>query len=232
MAKQKSLDIKRETIEEPEPIDKTIVPEKIKTPFDWKGASITLALLIIAIWSAYFVTMLLSDSSDAKLPNISNITSQIFHKDNSTPTTTTAPSTTDKITKETPPDLPTKTTETPATASDTNPFAPLGTDTKTSSTETKEIDKQSFSIRILNGNGVAGEAAVLKKDLEGKGFKVGTIGNAQAKYETTLVYYLSDKKKEAELVQSNLTGRTVELKESKASLIGKDYQILVVMGKK
>jgi len=43
---------------------------------------------------------------------------------------------------------------------------------------TTEVDKEAYEINVLNGSGIAGEAATVQKLLEDAGFKVSTIGNA------------------------------------------------------
>lgn len=41
-----------------------------------------------------------------------------------------------------------------------------------------EVDKEAYEIIVLNGSGIAGEAATVQTLLEDAGFKVGEIGNA------------------------------------------------------
>ena len=101
----------------------------------------------------------------------------------------------------------------------------------TEKTTTQEINKQSFNIRVLNGNGRAGDASKVKTDLEAKGYKVGAVANANYKYTKTQIYYLSGSQKIADLVANDL-GREEEVKEATQDLIGDGYQILVVLGSK
>lgn len=42
----------------------------------------------------------------------------------------------------------------------------------------KEIDLTAYSIRVLNGSGITGEAAKVKTLLEEKGFEIASVGNA------------------------------------------------------
>ena len=91
--------------------------------------------------------------------------------------------------------------------------------------------KNSFTIKILNGNGVTGDAVKLKKELTDKGFTVGEIGNAKLKYTKTQVYYKASKKGEADVVVQSLTGRTIEKSEADAGLIGAHNDVLIVIGK-
>ncbi len=47
-------------------------------------------------------------------------------------------------------------------------------------TEAAEIDKEAYEIQVLNGSGIAGEAASVQTLLEDEGFKVSGIGNADS----------------------------------------------------
>lgn len=71
-------------------------------------------------------------------------------------------------------------------------------------------------ITVLNGSGIAGEAGKLQTLLEGEGFEVDGVGNADAfNYETTQVQYHPDHELWAQAVEGWLTvqGYTVELVE-------------------
>lgn len=48
-----------------------------------------------------------------------------------------------------------------------------------------EIDKEAYEIKVLNGSGIAGEAAKVQATLEAAGFKVSEIGNADSQDFTT-----------------------------------------------
>lgn len=47
------------------------------------------------------------------------------------------------------------------------------------SSPTANLDRSELEIRILNGSGKAGAASTVKDFLEGKGYKVGKVGNAE-----------------------------------------------------
>jgi len=208
---KKSLDIQRENIEEPVDIEGDT--RKWHLPTDWKSANITLILLIVAIWSAYMVTRLLSGNPDPK--------PETFVKES------LDASPKESITKEA------KTPETASSEEDST-IIPAEEAEKISEKPPvgeSEIVKNSFSIRLLNGNGIAGDAAKFKTQLTTAGFKVGTIGNAKLKYDKTQIYHRADKLKHAELVAKSLSDRTTELKEEEDSFIGTGYDILVVIGK-
>jgi hypothetical protein len=249
MAK-KTLDIKAKTVTNESPEKSTPTkkdklfsklkpsPDFISTPveeiddlernfkhLDYLQISITIALAIIALWSAYFVTRLLSNQT-SPLESITKLISK-SPKSNKDDSQKSKDNTSTQ----------TQTDNASSTQTTTNPFAPI--DSQGDSTDTKndtasqptEIAKDSFSIRILNGNGITGDAAKLKSDLESKGFKVGTTSNAQLKYDKTEIYYVAGQLDQANLVNSNLTDRQTELKEESQDLIGNGYQVLVIIGK-
>lgn len=95
----------------------------------------------------------------------------------------------------------------------------------------RAIDKQSFNIRVLNGNGRTGDASKIKSELEAKGYKVGAVANANYRYSKTQIYYLTDYKNQAEAVANDLN-REEEVKEASQDLVGEGYQILIVLGQK
>lgn len=59
-------------------------------------------------------------------------------------------------------------------------------------TSEAEVDKSEPAIRILNGSGTAGVASAVKNLLEGKGWTVASVGNADSfDYEQTLLRFKS-----------------------------------------
>lgn len=114
-----------------------------------------------------------------------------------------------------------------------NPFVDTGSETTETKTET--IDKAAIKIRVLNGNGTTGDGAKAKTELADAGFTVSEVGNAKRQdYTNTQVYYIAGKKEQATLIQDALktAGRTTNLEEASPDLVGNDYEILVVTGKK
>lgn len=113
------------------------------------------------------------------------------------------------------------TTNTPATnATATNTTAA----TNTSTTTTK------LSVKVLNGNGVAGDANKVKAILEAAGITVAATGNAKTfGYATTIVYYTTGKKDAADRVAAALTGYSVSTVEN---AVANGYDALVVVGAK
>lgn len=116
-----------------------------------------------------------------------------------------------------------------------NPFQPPEPPATAPPPTSAEKDKKTIKIRVLNGNGITGDAAKAKKQLEDAGFLVSSTGNASRQnYSTTQVYYIAGKKSEAELVNEALkaAGRNSALEEASKDLVGADNQVLVVTGKK
>lgn len=142
---------------------------------------------------------------------------------------------TQKDTTQTPP--PPQETKTEQKESSADPFAPFTLKDAKEVAPTPVIPaptaptKNSFTIKILNGNGVTGDAAKLKKELSDKGFSTGDTGNAKLKYIKTQVYYKAGKKAQADLVVQNLTGKITEQSEADAGLIGDGNDVLIVIGK-
>lgn len=219
MAHKKSIDIRKKGSDRMLDLDEIESNIKIKEPFDFRGASMTLILVIIAIWSAYFVTLLISGKPLPKLP-ISNKSSQKVQ------TTKTDDTSTTLTKKEGAPALPDSST----TTSQESSLTPLTPGDANSLIKTTEIAKDSFKIRILNGNGVTGAAVKTKDSLASKGFNIGDVGNAKLQYTKTNIYYLKDKKAEAELVKTNLGNNEAVLEEAQSDLIGDGYQVLIVLG--
>lgn len=114
-------------------------------------------------------------------------------------------------------------TESSSSTSESTESTPTATETT--------IDKKSFTIQVLNGNGVSGSAAAVKNTLVSAGFAVSSLTNAQRfTYQTTVIYYKTGKSAGADLVKAALSARTVatELSDS----VAKTYDIVVVVGKK
>lgn len=213
MPKKRSLDIERQSIEEPTSISSQPVKPPRFNRFNFKEISTTVGLIIVAFLLATIITQYLSVNNPPK-----TITSQATNSQNNTTITTP------------------KTVSSPNTQKNTpkDPFAPITSDDAQKITQNKfplAPSKDSFNVRILNGNGINGDGAKLKKELTDKGFKVGSVGNAKLKYDKTMVYFLSGKEVEANLLTENISNHTIEKKEAEAGLISDGYQILIVIGK-
>lgn len=93
------------------------------------------------------------------------------------------------------------------------------------------IDKTAVTIKVLNGNGVKGDAQKVTDLLTAVGFKIASTGNAKNfSYTETVIYYQTGKESEAKLIQAALVDYTSKLELS--DTIAKDQQVVVVVGDK
>ncbi len=93
------------------------------------------------------------------------------------------------------------------------------------------IDKSSLKIKVLNGSGVSGAAQAGKDLLEEKGYSVDSTGNAKTfNYDSTMVYYVGGKEKEAQLVADSISDKYESSIEENS--VAEGYDVLVVIGKK
>jgi len=97
--------------------------------------------------------------------------------------------------------------------------------------EPAQIDKSTIKLKVLNGNGISGSAAVLADILKTNGFVVESVTNASRfTYENTTIYFNTGKSAESELIKQSLTNYNV-LSYENPSVTG-NYDIIVVVGKK
>ncbi len=109
---------------------------------------------------------------------------------------------------------------------------PSPTSTPTPTPTPVALNRADITIEVLNGSGVAGEAAKMREFLEGKGYDVGRAGNADTTdYKETEIHVKSDKKQYVSLLQDDIAeGYTVG--SSAADLSdGSDYDAQVIVGK-
>ncbi len=70
-----------------------------------------------------------------------------------------------------------------------------------------ELDRSEAQVRVLNGSGTAGVASSMKDLLEGKGWKVESVGNApNFDFENTVLRFKESFKKFADLLSGDLSG--------------------------
>lgn len=132
----------------------------------------------------------------------------------------------------------TKTESTTSTTSDSAAVTDKSTtEEKTTPTETTKettdssVNKAEVKIRIVNGNGRNGEAALMKTALEDDGFKNITTGNAASRYSTTLIYYNTGKIAEAKAVEKIISAKyKTSLMEDPN--ITKSNDVVVALGEK
>ncbi len=94
------------------------------------------------------------------------------------------------------------------------------------------IDKASAKVRILNGSGKAGAASSAKDFLEGKGYKVATLGNADKfDFEQTVLRFKVSFKSFEDVLTSDMSSKYSV--KSGASLEATDSaDIEVILGSK
>lgn len=94
------------------------------------------------------------------------------------------------------------------------------------------LNRADITIEVLNGSGVAGEAAKMREFLEGKGYDVGRAGNAnKTDYVETEIHVKSDKEQYLSLLQGDI-GEGYTVGSSAADLsAGSDYDAQVIVGK-
>ena len=230
MDEQKYFDIQRVRIDsEPPPItfrhkiDNHLSRQRKIFKLRWefldlslKGVFIYGVIIIVALTSAMLTTRIISAQINKKPTLQKSPTFSQFEVEKTATTTGEPTKTSEPAPKTAKPDL---------SKDEIASINPPTTDASPA------VDKQSFNIRVLNGNGKAGDALKVKNELEAKGYKVGAIANANYKYTKTQVYYLSGNQKTAEQVASDLA-REEEIKEASQDLIGEGYQILIVLGVK
>ena len=231
MEEQKYFDIRRVRINDDPPlitfrhkIGKHLSRQKNILKLRWefldlslKGVFIYGSIIIVALTSAMLTTRIISAQINKKPTLQKSPTFSQFEVEKTDTAQTDAPKSNEPALEPTKPNL---------SSNEIKAIAP-----PTEKTTAQEISKQSFNIRVLNGNGRAGDASKVKTELEAKGYKIGTVANANYKYTKTQVYYLSGSQKIADLVANDLD-REEEIKEASQSLIGEGYQILVVLGAK
>ncbi|MBD3208739.1 MAG: hypothetical protein GF370_04805 [Candidatus Nealsonbacteria bacterium] len=94
---------------------------------------------------------------------------------------------------------------------------------------TPGVNKENFSIKVLNGSGVPGAASETAEQLRNQGFQVNFIGNADSfNYQRTVIQYKEGKEEEAELVasffpESSEITVVQGLEEDVVVIFGKDY---------
>lgn len=93
------------------------------------------------------------------------------------------------------------------------------------------VDKSSITLKVLNGNGIAGSADKVAAILKTAGFLPAKSANARKfTYPQTLIYYRTGQEEAANLVKVALPALTTTLQNSD-SIVG-TYDVIVVTGKK
>ena len=104
---------------------------------------------------------------------------------------------------------------------------------ESSPSATSGVDKAQPSLRILNGSGIAGLASSAKDFIEGLGWRVATVGNANTyDYEQTQIKLKNDFSKYQEPLIKDLSDK-YSVKVSSSTLSSTDSaDIEIIIGKK
>ncbi|OGY28427.1 MAG: hypothetical protein A2Z42_00570 [Candidatus Woykebacteria bacterium RBG_19FT_COMBO_43_10] len=94
----------------------------------------------------------------------------------------------------------------------------------------KEPNKKDFSVRILNGSGLAGAAGKMRDFLSSKGYTVESVGNAENfNYQTTTVQIKTSKKDISSLLTKDLEER-YSINIGPPLSEGEQFDILLIVG--
>jgi len=118
-----------------------------------------------------------------------------------------------------------------STATSTASATSTTTATASASAATTSFKYTNESIRIVNGNGKDGEATRIKQLLEGKGYKIESVGNASRTYDSSIVYYKAGQEELAKALASAIKDEySAEVKNSD-STVG-HYDAVIALGSK
>ncbi len=93
-----------------------------------------------------------------------------------------------------------------------------------------EVSKSDYTIKVLNGSGVGGQAAQVKTLLEEKGYSVSSIGNADENVEKTIIKKKNSvDSKIVNMLREDL-GETYSLDETQDLDDSEDEDIAVIIG--
>lgn len=95
------------------------------------------------------------------------------------------------------------------------------------------VDKSVAKIKVLNGSGTAGVASTVKDLLEGKGWKVASVGNADNyDYTQTVLKFKSAAKKYESALSSDLSSKYSVITSSEPVEASDSADIIVIVGSK
>ena len=92
------------------------------------------------------------------------------------------------------------------------------------------IDKAALVIRVLNGNGRTGEAALMAQTLKDAGFTNVTTGNTLSRYKTTVIYHKAGKVPAARAVQEVIASKYQNISLLENESIAGSSDIVVALG--
>lgn len=110
------------------------------------------------------------------------------------------------------------------TPAEESPISPVPTQ--------EEVDISAHTIEILNGSGIAGEAARVKTALEQEGFTVVSIGNAdQSDYENTMIQTKKDSPQAFIGMLKSVLEKTYVLDETEELSKQEESDVRVIIGR-
>lgn len=128
---------------------------------------------------------------------------------------------------------PTATASVTETASPTASETVSASESATTSATTSITNYSSKKLRIVNGNGITGEAASVKSTLEKAGFTIESTGNASKTYEKTTIYYNGDANKDfAEALGASLPTSYRNAEFIKSETVSGVYDAIIALGNK
>lgn len=129
------------------------------------------------------------------------------------------------------PSAPNTTADLGSDTTSTSTIAPVST---TSAPKSQAHQPGEVSVIVLNGGGPVGAAAATTNQIKSKGYMAGPAGNANAKVDTTVIYYADGYDQDAAAVAA-LLGREAGAAQPKpSSALGKGAEssnVVVVLGK-
>lgn len=110
------------------------------------------------------------------------------------------------------------------------------TESATATAESQETTAAAFkysdeSIRIVNGNGISGEAAKVKDLLEDKGYKIASVANASRNYDESIIYYKTGQEELAKALKNDISSLYSAKTELSDSTVG-SYDAIIALGAK
>lgn len=103
--------------------------------------------------------------------------------------------------------------------------------TEPTPTPAAELDRSELSIQVLNGSGVTGAAKTAQEYLEGLGYSVDAVGNAdESDLETTQVAIKSEKEEFSDLVKEDLSEQYTVDEEVGELDEDSTYDVVITLG--
>lgn len=118
------------------------------------------------------------------------------------------------------------------TASAVVSLTPSSTVSAQSNSTVSQFKYTNEQIRVVNGNGVAGEAAKIKKILEGKGFKVASVANASKNYTQSIIYYKKGQDALAQALKDAINDQYAATAEEASIATVGQYDAVIALGSK